>query len=290
MAKSKKTSPVLKVIGIILVAGLAGFGASFLAPNIGGEASGSAGVTPGSWISDVQKRGELRVACADSPPTSVLLSDGTCDGPVLLPFKELAAELEVEFVPVGTTYQAIIAGLQSGQYDVAANIDETMARTLAVRFTDSAWSYEGVFVIPRDNAATYPDADALINGPEPIATAQGTSFDQALSLLDLQAEPVLLQNYQDAAQAAKAGRASSLFTDIGSAVTYAQSDEQLCVLVPEPPLVTNKVVNGVSPSIDEHSLQTINFAINDSVRQGRFQAAMNEAGYIGESNLGSLAC
>ena len=292
MAKSKKTSPVIAAIGVVALGLVAGFGGSLIQSSTsrssGANASESA--SAGSWIKEIQQRGELRVACADSPPTSSVAADGTCDGPVMLPFKELAEALEVKYVPVGTTYQSIIAGLQAGKYDVAANIDATMARTLAVRFTDAAWTYEGVFVLPKDKADQYPDAEAILGGKEPISTAQGTSFDQALALQDLKVEPVLLATYQDAAQAVKAGRAAALFTDIGSAVTYAKDDSKFCVLVPEPPLVTNEVVNGVSPGIDEHSLQTVNFAINDSVRQGRFQAAMEGAGYIGETNLGSLAC
>ncbi|MDR5701639.1 substrate-binding periplasmic protein [Agromyces aerolatus] len=289
MARSKKPSPVLAALGVIVLGALAGFGAAMLAPS-GASTASSGGASPGAWIAEIKKNGELRVACADSPPTSKVEADGSCDGPVLLPFKELAEALDVEFVNVGTTYQSIIAGLQAGKYDIAANIDATMARTLAVRFTVPGWTYEGVFVIPRSAAETYPTAESILIADAPVATAQGTSFDQALALRDLLQEPVLLQTYQDAAQAMKAGRASSLFTDIGTATTYVASDPDLCIVVPDPVIVTNSVVNGVSPNIDEHSLQTVNFAIEDSVNQGRFAAAMTESGYIAEDNLGSMSC
>jgi len=292
MAKSKKPSRTLAIVGVIALALVAGFGGSYIASAIngGGGGAASAVATPGSWIKEIQKRGELRAACADSPPTSVVSDDGTCDGPVMLPFKELADALEVKYVPVAATYQNIIAGLQAGKYDIAANLDETTARTLAIRFTADSYVYEGVFLMPRDNASKYTSADSIFNGSAPIATGQGTSYDQALQLHDLKAQPVLLPTYQEATQAVKAGRADTAFFDVMTAGAYAQDDPSLCILVPEPAVHTMAVTTGVSPNIDEFSLQTVNFAINDSIRQGRFGAAWDESGALSADNIGDLAC
>lgn len=289
MAQSKKT-PITSFIGVAVIAALVGFGASTLTAGAQASNNSASSSSSGKWIDNVKQRGELRIACADSPPTSKVNADGTCDGPVMLPFKELAKALNVKYVSVGTTYQAIIAGLQAGKYDIAANIDATMARTMAVTFTVPGWTYQGVFVIPKSDREKYADAQQILEANEPVATAQGTSFDQALAARHLKQPPLLLSNYQDAAQAVKAGRASSLFTDTGSASTYVAGDSSLCIVVPKPTLVTNSVVNGLSPDIDPFSLQTVNFAIEDAVNQGRFSAAMKDAGYISEDTLGALAC
>ncbi len=272
------------VIGALLVVVLAGFAGGKMAGGDGGGGAGGTDVSQATWIAKIQKAHQLRVGCADSPPTINVKSDGTCTGPDLIPMQDLADELGVKMVTVATTWQSIVAGLQADRYDVAADLDQTVERGLSIQFTNSSWSYPGVFVLPKDTKLT--TANKVLKTGEPIATAQGTALDAALQAI--KAKELRVDTYQNAMSAVQAGRAVALFADLGTAVDMATKQKGYGIVVPNPAIFVHYVAYGVPTGIDPRSLQIVNIAIDNAVASGSIARAFAAAGYKDVDQLGAL--
>ena len=89
-----------------------------------------------SLLKEIQQRGELRVGYATADPHSFKDStSGQWKGIAVDIMEEWAQELGVKHVAVDTSWDAMIAGLQAGKYDVAAALNRRPARALAVTFS-----------------------------------------------------------------------------------------------------------------------------------------------------------
>ncbi|WP_314326236.1 transporter substrate-binding domain-containing protein [Paenarthrobacter ilicis] len=286
-SQSASTSrKIYVVVGIILLSLLGGFiGAKFAPGGSGTSAASSTSASGPTWINEIKQRGELRVGCADAPPTVVVQSDGTCTGPDLLPLQKVAEALGVKFVTVATTWQNIIAGLQANQYDIVADLDQTVERTLSIQYTKPSWSYPGVFLVKRDSGIT--TVDQILKSDTPAAVSQGTATDRALSPL-LKTAPLRVDNFQNAASAVTAKRATALFTDLGVAVENAKADSTWGIIVPTPRILENYVGYGVPQHADAQSLQVLNVAIDQAVVSGEIERKFAEVGYLDVDNLGDL--
>lgn len=277
---TKQSKVVLAVIGILVLA-LAG---GWVGSSFAGGSTASSESTAGSLIDDIKARGVLRVGCADAPPTTVVNGDGTCSGPELIPAQKFAEALGVRFETTATTYQNLIAGLDAGQYDVAANLDTTAERSIAVRFSEPVWNYPGVFVVKRDSPLR--TSQQIFESALPVATAQGTSFDQALTGMEI--NTLRVDTYKSAAAAVTANRASALFTDLGTAVDIASKDATFGVLVPEPALVVQNVSDAFRKNADDFTLEAYNIAVANAVIDDTITREFAKAGYLDVSQLGDL--
>jgi polar amino acid transport system substrate-binding protein len=278
---TKQSKITLAIVGVVLVAFLGGYFGGMAG---GGEASASSSSTENTLMDDIKERGVLRIGCADAPPTNVVLPDGTCEGPELIPAQQFAAALGVEFQTIATTYQNIIAGLDADKYDIATNLDTTAQRSTAVRFSDPIWSYPGVFVVKTDTQ--YRTSKQIMDSGEPIATAQGSSFDQALT--GMEANTLRVDTYKSASAAVTAGRSIALFTDLGTAVDIATKDRSFGIVVPEPALVVRNVADAFRLHTDEVTIDAYNIAVNNAVVEGTITREFAAAGYLDVSELGDL--
>ena len=270
------------IIGALIAALVAGyFGAKI--GNRGGSAAAVDFSTP-VWVNKVKAAGQLRVGCADSPPTTVVKPDGTCTGPDLIPMQDLADQLGVKMVTVGTSWQSIVAGLQADRYDVAANLDQTVERGLSIQFTNPSWSYPGVMVLPKNTKLT--TVDKIVKSGKPVATAQGTALDAALQAAKI--PELRVDTYQNATSAVESGRASAVFTDLGTAVDIVNKRPTFGIVVPDPAIFVHHVAYGVPADTDPRSLQIINIAIDNAVASGSIARAFSDAGYRDQDNLGSM--
>lgn len=278
---TKQSKIGFAVIGAVLIVVLAGF--------VGGRMSGSSAAassdfSEATWIDQIKDSGELRVGCADSPPTIVVSSDGECTGPDLIPLQDLADELGVKMVTVATSWQSIVAGLQADRYDVAADLDQTVERGLSIQFSNPSWSYPGVFILPKDTDLT--TADSILKADKPIATAQGTALDAALQAID--APELRVDSYQNAVSAVQAGRASSVFTDLGTAVNVVNEQPDFGIVIPDPPIFVHHVAYGLPAAVDPRSMQVFNIAVDNAVASGTIDRAFSEAGYRDEDEIGDM--
>lgn len=284
MALTKPSKIGFSIIGVVVLALLAGVLGAKMA---GGSESGGGGgtdVSEATWVDKIKSAGELKVGCADSPPTTVVTNDGTCTGPDLIPMQDLADQLGVKMTTVATSWQNIVAGLQANHYDVAANLDQTVERGLSLQFTNPSWSYPGVFLLPK--AAGLTTTDQIVNSGKPVATAQGTALDAALQKAGI--PELQVDTYQNATSAVQAGRASAVFTDLGTAVDIANKQPDFGIVVPDPAIFVHYVAYGVPASMDPRSLQIINIAIDNAVASGSIKRAFSEAGYKDVDELGDM--
>lgn len=286
MALTKQSRYTFYVVGVLVLAWLAGyFGGKTGSDGDSTQTVASSGdAGKAAWVDKIKKAGVLRVGCADAPPTIVVKTDGTCAGPDLIPLESFAAGIGVKVKTVATTWQNIVAGLQADKYDVAADLDQTVERSLAIRFTNPSWSYPGVFLVER--GSSYTTSKQILDANKPIATTQGSALDAALQ--QAKAKELRVDTYQNAAAGVKAGKAIAVFTDLGTAVDMATKDKSVGVVVPDPAIFVHHVAYGVPSGIDARSMDILNVAIDNSVASGEIDRAFAEAGYREADALGDL--
>jgi ABC-type amino acid transport substrate-binding protein len=248
----------------------------------GGEANASQSAN--SWTQGVKDRGELRVGVAAFAPMVEQDASGKWTGPVLLPLEALAKSMGVKFTPVPTSWANIVAGLQSGKYDMAAGLDITPERSLSIMYTDPYYEDHGVWVVPRNSKLN--STEDILKAGTPVAESQGTAHEAAVKAAGF--KTLSVDSWANAIQNVKSGRASAQFSDYGNALGQVRSDNSLAIVVPSPELWLAPVSYGVPKNIDEHSLQTINVSIRQSQNSGERDRAFAKVGYIAVEDLGSL--
>lgn len=276
---TKPTKYALAVIVMAVIAVLGGYwGAGFR----GGD-SASASSSGGSWIETVQERGELRVGVAIAPPMTVR-EGGKLGGPNLIPLEHLANALDVKLTPVPADWNNIVAGLQAGRYDVAANLDATLERATAIEFSDPVYEYQGVFVVKANS--DYDTAQSIIGSGKQVAIAEGSAPGEAVAAAG--AKTLGVTNYTNALQAVEAGRAAAVFADLPTAEAQVQADPSYKIVVPEPTIYEAGAGYGLSAAIDSRSLHLINIAIANARMSGELDRAYAEQNYVPIDQLGDL--
>ncbi|KJQ55801.1 substrate-binding periplasmic protein [Microbacterium sp. SA39] len=281
--KAKRTNrTILMVIGIIILAIAAGFLGSVIRGGGGGSAA-AADSDAGAFLADIKERGELRVGIAIAPPMTAEQEDGTLGGPNIIPLQNLADSLGVKFTPVAAEWSNIVAGLQAGRYDFAANLDATLERSLSIQFTNPVYTYQGVFIVPADSP--YATSEELIAAGA-VATAQGTSYEGALT--ELGADLLSVSNIPNALSAVNSDRVVAAFMDLPAAVGQAQADPGVKIVVPDPVIYQVDAAYGVPEDIDARSLQVVNVAITNARNNGALTRAFEAVDFLEIDNLGDL--
>lgn len=281
MALSKASRNILAVVAVIIIAIAGGFLGATLRG--GGGGGGGDAAAQGSFLDEIKQRGVLRVGVALSPPHTIELPDGTYGGPNVLPLKALADSLGVKFETVPAEWKNIVAGLQAGRYDFAANLDRTLERSLAIQFSEPVWSYPAVFVVKADSP--YVTMQDLLDSGQPIGTAQGTAHEAAFDRQYPDANTVPTDSFANLVQSLRADRIVASLTDLPTAITQAQEDPTLKIILPSPDLYRGLVAYGVPATADARSIQTVNVAIERALNEGTLQAAYAEVGYLEEDQL-----
>jgi ABC-type amino acid transport substrate-binding protein len=262
---------------LILAVGAGWFGAGLR----GGDEAAATDASSGAFINGIKERGVLRVGVAIAPPMTVREEDGTLGGANIIPLERLAEELGVRLEPVPAEWKNIVAGLQADRYDFAANLDQTVERSLSIQFTDPVYNYPGVFVVKANSPHTTAE-DVLKDGGK-ITVAQGSAPEEALLRQTDATMP--MDNYSNALSAVQADRAVAEFADLPTAESQAQADKSLKIIVPEPAIYSAAAGYGVPQDIDARSLQIVNIAIDRAVSEGVLTEAYKEAGYLEVENL-----
>lgn len=279
---SKSSKVVLAVLAVIALAIGGGWLGAKMQGGGGGGAGGGASAN-GAWIEKIQSQGELRVGIASAPPMTGEQEDGQMGGPNVLPLQNLAEEMGVEFVPVAAEWSKMVSGLQADRFDVAAYLDATSERSLAIQFTDPVYTYEGVFIVPADSGLM--TTEDVVNAGT-VAVATGTSYEATVEGLGV--EIANSDSIPQSAELVKAGRADAAFGDLPTFADAAAKDPSLKIVRPDPVIFLSDSNYGVSPDIDARSLQVLNIAIQNSKNDGSLQRALDEAGVADPENLGDL--
>ncbi len=274
----KATNISLAVIGGIVVGIVGGYIGAGLRGN-----DSAAAAEAGSWINDIEERGELRVGVAIAPPMTVE-EGGKLGGPNLIPLQHLADEIGVKLTPVSASWSNIVAGLQADRYDVAANLDSTIERAKAIQFSDPVYEYQGVFVVGED--APFETSEDVIKSGRPVAVAQGSA--PAAAVQDAGAKLLELTDYTNAFQAVQADRAVAVFADLPTAEAQVQANPSYKIIVPDPSIYAATANYGVPADIDPRSLEMLNIAVRGARLSGELDRAYAEKDYLPIDQLGEM--
>jgi len=276
---TKPTKYSLAAIAVVVIALLGGyFGAG-----LRGQTASATGTSQGAWIDTIKKNGELRVGVATSPPMTVE-KDGQLGGPNLIPLQKLADELGVKLTPVAASWGNIVSGLQAGRYDVAANLNSTLQRAVAIQFSDTVYDYPAVFLVPANSP--YKTADDVLAAKQPVASAAGTAEGAAAKKAGAQVLEV--PDWTNAFQSLQAGRVTAEFSDLGTAQSQAQQDKSFKIIVPEKSIYKGAAAYGLPSNIDDRSKDLVNLAIYNAQISGDLDRAYEEVGYKTADQLGDL--
>ncbi|WP_347345128.1 transporter substrate-binding domain-containing protein [Microbacterium sp.] len=285
MAKVKAQSVNRTITAIIVVIVLA-LGGGYLGAMLrggGGGGGASNASAQGAFLDEIKKRGVLRVGVAISPPHTVELEDGTFGGPNIIPLENLAKALGVKVETVPAEWKNIVAGLQAGRYDFAANLDRTLERAVAIQFTEPVWDYPAVFLVEADSP--YATVQDLLESGGTIGTAQGTAHEAAFLRAYPDAKTASTDSFANLIQSLRADRIIAELADLPTAISQAQEDPTLKIILPDPDIYRGLVAYGVPASADARSIQTVNVAIERALNEGVMEAAYAEVGYVTEDQL-----
>lgn len=279
---TKASKIVLSIVLVLVVAVVGGYFGSGLRGS-GDSLDDSAATAEGTWLKKIRDSGELRVGIASAPPMTAEQEDGTMGGPNVLPLKKLATEMGVKYVPVSAEWSKMVAGLQADRFDVAAYLDSTSERSLAIQFTVPVYRYVGAWAVREDSGLK--STDEIVKAGR-VSLATGTSYERAITALDV--EIVGAESIPKAISAMKAGRADAAFGDLPTMANAAEKDKSLKIVVPEPELFAQNSNYGVNENIDARSLQVLNIAIQGAQNDGTLTQAFQDAGILTPETLGDL--
>ena len=137
-----------------------------------------AGLSSAQTLQDIISRGEMKIGYIPAPPGTIKdANTGELSGFYVDGIREIAAMMKIKPVFVETTWGTFVAGLQSGQFDMAiAGTFATVQRAMVVSFTKPIF-YLGYGAVVRVNDTRYKTLDDM-NTPETrIAVVQGGSAE-----------------------------------------------------------------------------------------------------------------
>ena len=144
-----------------------------------GGTGGTSNSTACDLLCQIKQKGTIQVGIGVDQPYTDQKPDGTFYGLIPSLDELLAKDLGVKLNLVGTGWATIVAGLQSGRYDmIGASISATPARAVAIRFTDP-YAKDGYnWYFNKDNSKNFASIDDLNKSNVTIAFSTNTAQDQ----------------------------------------------------------------------------------------------------------------
>jgi polar amino acid transport system substrate-binding protein len=223
---------------------------------------------------DVRKAGVLRCGIATSPPYT--LRDpktneyGGVFADVCRNFGEKVLKVKVEFVD--TNWDNIVAGLQSGKWDLSLSLNDTPERRKAISFSQGAVDYSVNLTYNKNNPklATVPQTLADIDKPNiSVAVMSGTVQDKAISSVLKHAQILRLPGFDETRLALMAKRADLLADDSGTnALLTAAHPDWAQTFQPTPPLAQQSICFGVRKETPQADIDVLNRYLADLIKSG----------------------
>src|SRR5207253_11076637 len=147
-----------------------------------------------------------------------------------------AKVLGVKFVPVDTSWDAMIPGLLAKKYDFASSLNRRPQRALVVTYSDSFIVDRAVFAV--DTRKSQAHTWAELNKPAAtICAVLSTAEDSALSTVNPAAKITRLPDENECRLALQGGRANAFFDDVNGQAQYAAKNLWVRLIVPDPPIL-----------------------------------------------------
>ena len=238
---------------------------------------------PSEGWAGVQAAGKLRCGAAVFPP--YVMRDPVT-GEYTGFFSELCKQFgeEVLHVPVefvDTTWDNIVAGLQSGKWDLSLALNRTPTRALAIAFSEPAVPYEITLVYNKANPKVPAGATSLadfdVDGMT-IAVVSGTAMDKSISPLVEHANVVRLPSSDEARLAVMSRRADVLADPSDSNALFVAANKDWAVaLAPTPAISKQGIGFGVNAAFPAKDIAALDIFIEEKVDTGAVDRLVDDA-------------
>lgn len=226
-----------------------------------------------AWQS-VKKAGVLRCGAAVAPP--YVMRDpktgeyGGFFADLCRDFGQKVLKVKVEFVD--TTWDNIVAGLQSDKWDLSMALNDTPEREKAIAFSAPATDYNVSFVYNKNNPKVPKGAHAIADIDKPnltIAVMSGTAQDKAISAALKQAHIMRLPGNDETRLALMSKRADLLAdANITNMLLTEAHPDWAAAIQPTPPLAQQEVAFGVRKETSAADIAVLNDYVNSQVKSG----------------------
>ena len=264
----------LTVAGLVLMGALSILLVIVLAigqTQVSGQVSGQK-----SLLREIHDKGELRVGFALAEPHQFKDAvTGEWKGIAVDMMRDWAKVLSVKFVPVDTSWDTMIPGLEAGKYDVAAALNRRPPRALVVTFSAPYINDLGVFAVNRtkSNARSWAD---LNKSSQTVCVVLSTAEDSALQLVGTEAKVLRLPDENECRLALQSGKASAFFDDVSGQGQYAAKNDWVRLIVPTPPIELQGVAFAVRKGYLYDDIQALDIQIEHWVNEGFLTSAMRD--------------
>ncbi len=147
--------------------------------------------------------------------------------------KRLALELNVNIEATSANFDALVAGLQSGKFDIViSNLNITPERAEMIDFSDPYMELYLTLMVRDEGEAATPYAtlselQAYFGKGSKIGVNTGSVFDKISEEFFPEAEKVYYTGYPDAISGLKSGKINGYLTDKPQAIAQCLSDDAL---------------------------------------------------------------
>jgi polar amino acid transport system substrate-binding protein len=237
--------------------------------------------TQGYW-QQVQKNGVLRCGAAVAPP--YVMRDpatGEYTGFFAELCRQFADVLKVKAQFVDTNWDNIVAGLQSGKWDMSMALNRTPARAMAVNFSIPATQYQISLAYNKTNPKLPANPRSVVDVDKPeltLAVMSGTAQDKALSAVVKKAKVLRLPSADETRLAVIAKRADLVVDASDTNQLFTQSNPDWAVAFnPTPALASQGVAFGMPLQMSASDVAVVNIFLEEKVATGEVEALMRKA-------------
>jgi polar amino acid transport system substrate-binding protein len=226
-----------------------------------------------AWQS-VKKAGVLRCGAAVAPP--YVMHDpktGEYTGffsDLCRNFGEKVLKVKVEFVD--TTWDNIVAGLQSNKWDLSMALNDTPEREKAISFSAPATDYNVTLVYNRNNPKIPKGAHAIADIDKPgvtVAVMSGSAQDKAITAALKQAQVMRLPGNDETRLALMSKRADLLAdANITNMLLTEAHPDWAAAIQPNPPLAQQEVAFGIRKDTPPADVAVLNRFLGEQVKTG----------------------
>ncbi|CAD6514001.1 L-cystine-binding protein TcyA [Paraburkholderia sabiae] len=228
---------------------------------------------PAGWES-VKKAGVLRCGAAVAPP--YVMRDpktGEYSGffsELCRNFGQNVLKVKVEFVD--TTWDNIVAGLQSNKWDLSMALNDTPEREKAISFSAPATDYNVSFVYNRNNPKIAKGAHSIADIDKPgvtVAVMSGSAQDKAITTVFKQAQIMRLPGNDETRLALMSKRADLLAdANITNMLLTEAHPDWAVAIQPNPPLAQQEVAFGIRKDTPAADIAMLNKYVSEQVSSG----------------------
>ncbi|MFJ4344424.1 substrate-binding periplasmic protein [Pseudomonas sp. NPDC089401] len=235
-----------------------------------------------SWKA-VREAGVLRCGAATSPPY-VMRDPRTGDYSGLFPelckqFGEQVLKVKVQFVD--TSWDNIVAGLQSEKWDLSLALNDTPERRKAITFSKPAIGYSVNFAYSGRNPKLAGGVNSMADVDKPginVAVMSGTAQDKAVSAVLKQARIVRLPGFDETRLSLMSKRADFLADDsmTNTLLTSAHPDWAK-TFTPTPKLAEQGINLGLNKNTPAADIAVLDAFIEAKISSGEMDKLTQQA-------------